>query len=45
MLAVVNATLVMKDHYIPDATLLIENGRIWAFGPSRSLPIPKAAPL
>ena len=42
MLAVVNATLVMKDHYIPDATLLIENGRIRAFGPSRSLPIPEA---
>ena len=26
MKAIINATLVMRDHLIPDATLLIENG-------------------
>ncbi len=40
MIAIKNATLVMRDHYIPDALLLIENGRIKEFGEMRKLPIP-----
>ena len=32
MLAIQNATLVMRDHLVPDGTLLIEDGRIIAVG-------------
>ena len=32
MLAIKNATLVMKDHLIPDAVLLVEDGIIADFG-------------
>ena len=28
MLAITNATLVMPDHYIPNATIIVENGKI-----------------
>ena len=41
MLAIKNAVLVMTDHYIPDATLLIENDKIVDFG--KKLPIPEGA--
>ena len=41
MVAIKNAVLVMRDHFIPDATLLIEDGRIAAFGEARSLPVPE----
>ena len=40
MLAIKNATLVMRDHLIPDAVLFIENGRIHSFGEMRKLSIP-----
>ena len=40
MKAIVNATLVMRDHLIPEAYLLIENGRIAAFGEMRGWEIP-----
>ncbi len=39
MLAIKNATLVMKDHYIPNATLLIENGVIVDFGTAKNITI------
>ena len=39
MIAIKNATLVMKDHYIPDAVLLIEGDKIVDFG--KKLPIPE----
>ena len=32
MLAITNATLVMPDHYIPNATILVEGGKISDFG-------------
>ena len=32
MIAIQNATLVMRDHLIPEATLLIEDGKIVDFG-------------
>lgn len=41
MKAIINATLVMRDHLIPEATLLIHNGKIHSFGEMRSLPIPQ----
>ena len=43
MKAIINATLVMTDHYIPDATLIIEDGRIKDFG--RKMPVPDGAEI
>jgi len=40
MIAIKNATLVMKDHLIPDAVILLEDGLIADFGEMRSTPIP-----
>ena len=41
MIAIKNATLVMKDHLIPDAVLFMEDGLIAGFGELRSTPIPE----
>ena len=41
MLAICNATLIMKDHLIPDGVILCEDGKIVDFG--KSLPIPASA--
>ena len=41
MIAIKNATLVMKDHLIPEAVLFIEDGLIADFGEMRSTPIPE----
>jgi len=41
MIAIKNATLVMKDHLIPEAVLFIEDGMIADFGEMRSTPIPE----
>ncbi|MBE7062482.1 MAG: amidohydrolase family protein [Clostridia bacterium] len=41
MIAIKNATLVMPDHYIPDATLLIEGDKIVDFG--RKMPVPEGS--
>ena len=41
MIAIKNATLVMKDHLIPEAVLLIEDGVIADFGEMRHLSIPE----
>jgi len=38
MLAIINATLVMHDHYIPDATLLCDGGKIVDFGKDFAIP-------
>lgn len=38
MKAIINATLVMTDHYIPDATLIIEGDKIKDFGRKMSVP-------
>jgi len=40
MTAVINATLVMRDHFIPEAVLLIEDGKIAAFGEMRRMSVP-----
>lgn len=41
MIAIKNAELVMRDHLIPNAVLLIEDGVIKAFGEARKLAIPE----
>lgn len=38
MLAVINATLVMRDHLITDATVLCEDGKIVDFGKKVAIP-------
>ena len=43
MLAIKNAVLVMPDHNIPNATLLVEDGKIVNFG--KKLPIPEDAEI
>ena len=43
MLAIKNTTLVMRDYLIPDACLLIRDGKIEAYGEMRSLQIPPEA--
>ena len=40
MLAIINAELIMKDHFIPEAVLLVEDGKIAGFGEMRNTPIP-----
>jgi len=40
MIAIKNATLVMRDHFIPNAVLFVENGKIASFGEMRKTPIP-----
>ena len=41
MIAIKNATLVMRDHLIPEAVLFVEDGLIAGFGEMRSTPIPE----
>lgn len=43
MTAIINATLVMKDHFIPNGVLLIEDGKIVKFGEKRLLSVPEGA--
>ncbi len=43
MKVIINATLVMRDHFIPDGILLMEDGKIVDFGEMRKLPIPEGA--
>ena len=40
MLALINTTLVLHDHYVPEAVLFIEKGKITGFGEMRLTPIP-----
>ena len=41
MIAIINAVLVMKDHLIPKAVLLIEDGKIAGFGEMRKMSVPE----
>ena len=45
MTAIINATLVMRDHLIPNGVLLMENGVITAFGESRKMTIPEGCEI
>ena len=38
MLAIINATLVMPDHFIPDASILLDDGKIVDFGKKLEIP-------
>ncbi len=40
MLAITNATLVMRDHFIPNGVILVENGLIKEFGPAKNVTVP-----
>ena len=41
--AVVNARIVMRDHYIPDGVILIDDGIITAYGKKKEIAIPENA--
>ena len=41
MIAIKNATLVMRDHFIPDAVIMMEGGAIVGFGEMRRTTIPE----
>lgn len=45
MTAIINATLVMKDHFIPNGILLIEDGKIKEFGEKRLMTVPDGAEI
>lgn len=45
MKAIINATLVMRDHFIPNASLLMNDGKIVDFGEARKIDIPKDAEI
>ena len=45
MKAIINAELVMRDHLIPEAVLLIEDGKIVGFGEMRTTPIPEGCEI
>ena len=43
MVAITNAVLIMKDHFIPDAVLFVEDGKIVDFGEMRKKKVPESA--
>ncbi len=45
MKAIINAELIMRDHLIPEAVLLIEDGKIAGFGEMRNTEIPAGAEI
>ena len=45
MTAIVNAELVMRDHFIENAVLFFENGIITGYGEMRSTPIPEGCEI
>ena len=45
MIAIINAVLVMRDHLIPDAVLLIEDGKIAGFGEKRKFAVPEGCEI
>ena len=40
MIAIINAELVMRDHFIPEAVIFIDGIKIAGFGEMRNTPIP-----
>ena len=45
MKAIINAELVMRDHYIPDGVVLFEDGIIKGFGPMNKTEIPEGTEM
>ena len=41
MIAIINAELVMRDHFIPEAVIFIDGKKIAGFGEMRNTPIPE----
>lgn len=45
MIGIINAQIVLEDKVLPDGVLLIEDGRIQAFGPAQQVQIPADAEI
>ena len=45
MKAIINATLVMRDHFIPNAVLIMDEGKIVSFGEARKTAVPEGAEI
>ena len=45
MKAIIHGTLVMRDHYIPDGVVLIEDGYIQAYGAAKQVAIPEGCQI
>ena len=45
MLAIINAELVMHNHFIPEAVLFVEDGIITGYGEMRNTPIPEGCEI
>ena len=45
MKAIINAELILRDHYIPDGVLFIDNGLITDFGPKKEMTIPEGCEI
>ncbi len=45
MTAIINATLVMRDHFIPNGVVLIKDGKIVDFGEKRLLKVPEGCEI
>lgn len=45
MKAIINATIVLKDHYIPDGTILIDGDKILDFGKAKNIEIPEGSEI
>ena len=45
MLAIINAELILRDHFLPEAVLFVEDGKIAGFGEMRSTPIPEGCQI
>lgn len=43
MKAIINAKIVLHDHYVPNGVILIENGKIVNFGTKKEIEIPENA--
>lgn len=41
MKAIINATIILRDHYIPKGVILIEDGKIFDFGEARKISVPE----
>ncbi len=45
MKAIINATIVLRDHYIPNGVIIIQDGIIKDFGEARKLNVPENAEI
>jgi len=45
MTAIINAELIMRDHFIEDAVIFFEDGIITGYGEMRNTPIPEGCEI